>query len=135
MAEEREELGSNRELFPKGEDYIFTYLGRSDKIRAGKSHYRFWKFSSIVNDTVKNLSVLYFPWEIEELGLALGGRIEMNEGVKPILVFDSEKAVEEKKEIMADVFHIEIQGKMRAKLKNIRPHNDFGPEDTKDVPF
>lgn len=122
--EEREKVESTFELLPEGE-YLLTYLGRSDKMQSGKSHYRTWTFSFLKDGQIKKVSFRLYPWEAESVTLALGGRYEKEEDGTKVLVFDSDLAVDEGIEIDGEIFHTEYNGKKYMKLRC----------KTEDVPF
>lgn len=114
--EEREKLQSKFELFPEG-NYRLTYLGRSDKMQSGKSHYRTWTFSFLEDEEIKKVSFRLYPWEAEQVTIALGGRYEKDEEGDKVMVFDSDLAMENATEIKGIIFHTEYNGKKYMKLK------------------
>lgn len=129
--EERHPRRKRGELLPEGK-YKFTFLGRSERFKTEKSFFQFWNFSTVVDGEIKQVSFFYFPWETEELKLALGGYIdeETNE-----IAFDEEKAVEEQREIFGEVKHepdYTDKTKMRMKLKNPK---SVEKKEEEDLPF
>lgn len=61
--------------------YHFTVLSKPDKFRtaSGKSTYRKWKFVTDVNGKRREVHIVLFPWESEDLLLFLGGKKIGNE--------------------------------------------------------
>ena len=102
------------EMLPEGH-YQFTIIAKPEKFKAGKTHYRRWQFAYITDDNqVKKTSFIIFPWESEELLLAVGGIKQQDGSVE----WDDEKV--EQRRIDTDVVHEEDnKGKTRAKLRNV----------------
>ena len=112
-------------LVQKG-NYLLTVVGIPEKRRSesGQSTYRIWKFSYLKGSERYSFNVLCFPWESEELLLAVGG-IKQDDGT---VEWDDEQVAG--KSFRADVVHrADNKGKMREKLENIQA------VDTDEPPF
>jgi hypothetical protein len=116
----RETTNTERfELFPEGQ-YKFTVVGKPEKIKTGKTSYRKWIFSyEGYNGNLRKVSFIIFPWESEELLLAVGGN-----KVKGGVDWDDDQV--DGKVIEADVVHeADNRGTTRAKIKNVKEQIPF----------
>ena len=90
--------------------YELTVMGKPGKFATAKSHYRLWKFGLVLEGKPKTITILLFPWESEELLLALGGRKDGKD-----MVWDPDKV--DKKKIKAEIIHEkDREGKERMKI-------------------
>jgi len=78
--------------------YEFTVMGKPGKFATAKSHYRKWRFGLILEGKPETVQILLFPWESEDLLLALGGRKEGKD-----TIWDPDKV--DKKRIKAEIVH------------------------------
>ena len=111
-----EERTNTSKMFEDVEDgvYELTVMGKPDKFATAKSHYRIWKFGLIYKDRPKTIKILLFPWESEELILALGGKKDGRD-----TVWDPDKV--DKKKIKAEIVHEkDNQDKLRMKIKRAK---------------
>ena len=143
MAEER----TNTEAYETIEagTYILTVIGKPEKIKTAKSHYRIWKFGLLYQDRPKTIKIFLFPWESEDLLLAVGGKKDGKD-----VVWDPEEV--DKIKIKAEiVYKPDLNGKERMKLGRVKalqennggkakkgktdPEENSNPEDGEEVPF
>ena len=128
----RESTDTNRfTLFPEGH-YRFAVIGRPEKFKtaSGKGTYRKWIFTTFEEGNIKTFKTVMFPWESNELLIALGG-VVTGPGV---VDWDDEEV--DKKEFEADVVHEpDNKGQMRARLKNATSVGRIKKTPDESIPF
>ena len=108
--------------------YELTVMGKPGKFATAKSHYRLWKFGLVLEGKPKTITILLFPWESEELLLALGGRKEGKD-----TIWDPDKV--DKKRIKAEIVHeADNNNKMRMKIKRAKALKSSSKEEEETEP-
>jgi len=108
--------------------YELTVMGKPGKFATAKSHYRLWKFGLVYEGKPKTITILLFPWESEELLMALGGRKEGKD-----TVWDPDKV--DKKRIKAEIVHeAGNNNKMRMKIKRAKALKSGSKEEEETEP-
>ena len=113
MVEERTNISGGGSDVEDGV-YELTVVGKPGKFATAKSHYRLWKFGLVLEGKPKTITILLFPWESEELLLALGGKKDGKD-----TIWDPDKV--DKKRIKAEIVHeADNNNKMRMKIKRAK---------------
>ena len=119
MAIQRDSV-SKFPLFPVGHCKL-TVESKPEKFRtpSGNATYRKWRFATTVNGEKKTCEMLLFPWDAEELLLAIGGAKEGEE-----VIWDDDKVAGAI--FNADIAHeADYKGVIRTVLKNVEEATPF----------
>lgn len=94
--------------------YHLTVEGKPEKVEQGKTHYRDWNF---ITREDKSVNIRLFPWEMKELLVALGFKLDPDQHVQ----WDDDKV--DGKEIECDIVHEEYPKKDGTKGKKMALRN------------
>lgn len=109
---------TNPNIFPEGRvRLIVSKVPLKKKTEKGHAFYE-WEFEGMVDDQLKNLKVFYWPSEMRDLLLAVGGKEDPAK--KGVISWEKDQVVQ--KRISATVYHVPQRkdpSRMDVKIKEI----------------
>lgn len=93
---------TNPDLYPEGRTTLMVEkIPLKKKTEKGNAYYE-WQFEGMVNEQPKALKIFYWPSEMRELLLAVGGKEDPTK--KGVITWEKEEVV--RRRISATVYHV-----------------------------
>lgn len=111
----RDRIDPNENSFMLKEgEYLFEIYEVSSRVKTAKSHYRTWKFNTVINGETEQIWINYFPFTVGELLLVLGYEQDKN----GYFDWDDEEVIGKK--FIAKLTYELVEGKNYPRLSNFK---------------